>query len=216
MSRNQPELKLMATLQTAGVTSAAVQPPGSGSELLHSTPSRGSATRRDSDSSPVVHPSPSVAAAAGAGAGAGVIAGAGAAAVAAGSAGTTTDKATSSGGYTEMLQSETSEQDQQESDQQEDADEGGAELEAGEGDYDLQDEYEEEDRLIAQGGLGIPIDEVSYKSSFGFRFGSLEGRCICERVRDGEVPKVYWYGTGWCDAQETIPHPSDHFPALAI
>lgn len=104
-----------ADIQTAGVTSSAVQPPGSGSELLQTTPSRPTAVRRESDT------------------------------------GTPADKASSSGGYTELLQTEgTDSQDQ--ADQAQDEDE----------EYGVEEEYEdEEDRLIAQGGIGIPLDEVS-------------------------------------------------------
>ena len=43
-----------------------------------------------------------------------------------------------------------------------------------EGEYPLEDEYEdEEDRLIAQGGMGIPLDEVSVP--VGLFFARLMG-----------------------------------------
>lgn len=103
------------TFQTAGMTSSAVQPPGSGSELLQTTPSRQAALRRESE-------------------------------------GTPSAEQTSSGGYTEMLQTEGT--DSQDQDENVDAE--------GEDDY-AEEEYEdEEDRLIAQGGIGIPLDEVSW------------------------------------------------------
>lgn len=101
------------------MTSSAVQPPGSGSELLQTTPSRPTAVTRESDT------------------------------------GTTSPEHTSSGGYTEMLQTEgTDSQGRDENGEHEEAD--------GDIEYGDQEEYEdEEDRLIAQGGIGIPVDEVS-------------------------------------------------------
>ena len=102
--------KLM--IQTAGVTSSAVQPPGSGSSLL-STPHR--ATLRDSEGSP-----------------------------------SDRDRTSTSGGYTDISESGGV-----------DESSGAAAGEQDEGEYGMEEEYEdEEDRLIAQGGMGIPLDEV--------------------------------------------------------
>lgn len=112
-----------------------MQPPGSGSELLQSTPQRPS--RADSD---VAHTSSG-------------------------------DKTETSGGYSNISE------DMPESSSgggvtqaggavaTDDSEQGGGDGEDIDGDggeYQLDDEYEdEEDRLIAQGGLGIPLDEVS-------------------------------------------------------
>jgi hypothetical protein len=48
--------------------------------------------------------------------------------------------------------------------------------------YGMEEEYEdEEDRLIAQGGIGIPIDEVSHRSTCdqALRLGSCAERKTC-------------------------------------
>lgn len=130
---------LQLTIQTAGVTSAAVQPPGSGSELLQSTPSRGSLPRRESDNAVV-------------GSGASPI-----------SSQSTSGQETLHGQH---VHSDDEHGHGHESDQHEDDDDGhdhDHEHEH-EHEYEMQDEYEEEDRLIAQGGLGIPLDEVSWSS----------------------------------------------------
>jgi hypothetical protein len=51
--------------------------------------------------------------------------------------------------------------------------------------YQYQDEYEEEDRLIAQGGMGIPTDEVGFVST-------LVGAC------GEEVGNASWaFVDGW-------------------
>ena len=113
---------LTKTHQTAGVLSAAVQQPGSGSELL-STPQRSSSNRDVgySEATPPSQPHGS-------------------------------SSAETSGGYTDISDSDVRSGD----------DTGTGAGEEHEGDYPLDEEYEdEEDRLIAQGGMGIPLDEVS-------------------------------------------------------
>ncbi|GFZ48686.1 phosphoric-monoester hydrolase [Saitozyma sp. JCM 24511] len=99
--------------ETAGLTSSAVQAPGSGSELI-STPRRPSVQGRESDSGPT----------------------------------TSNERTETSGGYSNISDSENQDE---ESGQHHDEAMYGVEIE---------DEYEdEEDRLIAQGGMGIPLDE---------------------------------------------------------
>lgn len=97
--------------QTAGLTSSAVQAPGSGSALLAT-----SSSRRQSESSPENEK---------------------------------TDD--TSGGYSNISESEIPDES------------SGAAAAHHEEEYD--EEYEdEEDRLIAQGGMGIPVDEVGFAS----------------------------------------------------
>lgn len=63
------------------------------------------------------------------------------------------DRTETSGGYTDIS----------ESDQR--GDEGVTSTSQQEEEYVLEEEYEdEEDKLIAQGGMGIPLDEVSGES----------------------------------------------------
>lgn len=149
----------MADAQTAGLTSGAVQPPGSGSELLNHTPSK----RRDSASSVEASPTAAVSSrttGVGAGAAAGAGAGIGAGAVLAGAAGTETLQHEHADSRQADDRDEYDDANEHEHDNEEDSegDDGDADLDH---EYSLQDEYEEEDRLIAQGGLGIPTDEVS-------------------------------------------------------
>ena len=111
---------LLTTLyQTAGVTSSAVQAPGSGSELLAITPRRASQHREPSDASDAQN----------------------------GTSSADADRTGTSGGYTDISESDREESSRRTGDQ--------------EAEYPLEEEYEdEEDRLIAQGGMGIPLDEV--------------------------------------------------------
>jgi RNA polymerase II subunit A small phosphatase-like protein len=105
-------------IQTAGLTSSAVQAPGSGSALL-ATPVRPSSSRRQSESSPSA-------------------------------AGPDAERTDTSGGYSAISESEVPDSS------------SGSPPPHAEDEYGLEDEYEdEEDRLIAQGGMGIPVDEVS-------------------------------------------------------
>ena len=105
-------------MQTAGLTSSAVQAPGSGSALL-ATPVRPSSSRRQSESSP-------------------------------GAAGPDAERTDTSGGYSAISESEVPDSS------------SGSPPPHAEDEYGLEDEYEdEEDRLIAQGVMGIPVDEVS-------------------------------------------------------
>lgn len=122
------------------MTSGAVQPPGSGSELL-STPHRPGAVRRESDTTPQqLAPASSSA-----------------------------EATSSSGGYTDISESEVR---------------TGSETAAvvDEQEYGIEEEYEdEEDRLIAQGGMGIPLDEVSH-SADGTRSADMcrmDTRLLC-------------------------------------
>lgn len=103
--------RLQTDNQTAGLTSSAVQAPGSGSALLAT-----SSSRRQSDASPENEK---------------------------------TDD--TSGGYSNISESEIP-----------DESSGAAAAHAEGEEYD--EEYEdEEDRLIAQGGMGIPVDEVGLR-----------------------------------------------------
>ena len=105
-------------IQTAGLTSSAVQAPGSGSALL-ATPVRPSSSRRQSESSPSA-------------------------------AGPDAERTDTSGGYSAISESEVPDSS------------SGSPVPQVDDEYGLEDEYEdEEDRLIAQGGMGIPVDEVS-------------------------------------------------------
>jgi len=105
-------------IQTAGLTSSAVQAPGSGSALL-ATPVRPSSSRRQSESSPSA-------------------------------AGPDAERTDTSGGYSALSESEVPDSS------------SGSPVPQVDDEYGLEDEYEdEEDRLIAQGGMGIPVDEVS-------------------------------------------------------
>ena len=105
-------------IQTAGLTSSAVQAPGSGSALL-ATPVRPSSSRRQSESLPSA-------------------------------AGPDAERTDTSGGYSAISESEVPDSS------------SGSPPPHAEDEYGLEDEYEdEEDRLIAQGGMGIPVDEVS-------------------------------------------------------
>jgi len=102
------------TVQTAGVTSSAVQAPGSGSALL-STPLRPHPARRESDTAIATPASDN-------------------------------ERTETSGGYSNISESDAVD---------ESTGQGGE-------DFPMDEEYEdEEDRLIAQGGIGIPLDEVS-------------------------------------------------------
>ena len=104
-------------VQTAGVTSSAVQAPGSGSALLTSTPTRIHPIHRDSE--------PSTAPLGDA------------------------ERTETSGGYSNISESDL-------------VDESSGQVAGEHGeDFPLEEEYEDdEDRLIAQGGVGIPVDEV--------------------------------------------------------
>jgi RNA polymerase II subunit A small phosphatase-like protein len=130
-------------LQTAGLTSAAVQPPGSGPINILATPTK----LHPSSSSDIVPPSSS----------------------------SDPEKTDTSGGYTNLSsESEAVDADghrdhehdhhqdddrdydqhqQQQQQQQDDYDQGQEHDE-----YDMDDYEDEEDRLIAQGGMGIPLD----------------------------------------------------------
>jgi RNA polymerase II subunit A small phosphatase-like protein len=113
----------LPTVQTAGLTSSAVQAPGSGSELI-STPRRPSVQRRESDSGPT----------------------------------TSNERTETSGGYSNISDSEN--QDEELGQHHDEAMYG----------IEIEDEYEdEEDRLIAQGGMGIPLDEVGLTCSLATR-----------------------------------------------
>ena len=111
--------------QTAGVTSSAVQPPGSGSALL-STPHRPN-SRKESDSpAPITVPS--------------------------GTSSAEAERTETSGGYSDISESDLRSGDEAAPTGTEDH-----------GEYAMDEEYEdEEDRLIAQGGMGIPLDEVGF------------------------------------------------------
>ena len=102
-----------------------MQPPGSGSELL-TTPSRPHAVRRESDTSSAHQGTP-----------------------VRDSDGSKEKTDTTSGGYTDISDSDIRTSDENQPPV------------AGDVEYGLEEEYEdEEDRLIAQGGMGIPLDEV--------------------------------------------------------
>jgi RNA polymerase II subunit A small phosphatase-like protein len=110
------------------VTSSAVQPPGSGSELL-STPQRPHAVRRESDANSTHQQTGPIAV---------------------GGSDGSREKTDTSGGYSDISDSDVRSGDENVPPTSE------------EGEYGLEEEYEdEEDRLIAQGGMGIPLDEVS-------------------------------------------------------
>ncbi|KAK4683503.1 carboxy-terminal domain RNA polymerase II polypeptide A small phosphatase, partial [Tremellales sp. Uapishka_1] len=101
--------------ETAGVTSSAVQPPGSGSVAL-SPPVI--LPRRESESTIPTQDKDN-------------------------------DRTTTSGGYTNLSESEVG-ADEEQGDQEE---------------YGLEEEYEDEDdRLIQQGGIGLPVDESGHPS----------------------------------------------------
>jgi RNA polymerase II subunit A small phosphatase-like protein len=118
VSRLTSPVSARADIQTAGLTSSAVQAPGSGSALL-ATPVRPSSSRRQSESSPSA-------------------------------AGADAERTDTSGGYSAISESEVPDSS------------SGSPPPHAEDEYGLEDEYEdEEDRLIAQGGMGIPVDEVS-------------------------------------------------------
>lgn len=107
------------------MTSGAVQPPGSGSELL-STPNRPGVLRRESDTTPT-RQQQSLA-----------------------DQSTTDDAASPSGVYADPIDADTR------------LGTDNVDVAQEEQDYVMEEEYEdEEDRLIAQGGMGIPLDEVS-------------------------------------------------------